>query len=166
MVMHSNVTDERHLDAERGAARGGAGRGHEGHLLPHGELTCKQAILEVLLSTRPPGARHGIDILALAVYLQVRRRWRTLYESHPRLFAHEPSAVPREASKLMRALPRDVAVPAAQRFVIWAMDRLTQLQLQQQQFMQAIGHGSANSSVIAEVDSMSEADVSDTESEY
>jgi hypothetical protein len=92
-----------------------------------GELTCKQAILEVLLATLPPDARHDVDILAFAVYMQVRKRWRALYKSH----THEPS------TKVTHALPRDIAVPAAQRFVIWAMDRITKLQLQQQQFMQA-----------------------------
>jgi len=130
----------------------------------HSELTCKQAILEVLHSTLPPYARQNIDILAFEVYMQVRKRWRAMYESHCRLIAHVPP--PMEASKLMRTLPRDVAVPAAQRFVVWAMDRLIKLQLQQKEFMQANGLNFENSTVIDEVDSIAEADVSDAESEY
>lgn len=84
------------------------------------------------MSTRHPDDTKN---LASAVYLQVRKKWRALYNSHHRLSPHDP----RETSKIIRTLPRDVAVPAAQRFVIWAMDRLIQLHLQQQhQFMQSM----------------------------
>ena len=98
--------------------------------------------------------------------MQMRRRWRTLYEKHPRSSDNEPSPVPAMPSKRMRTLHREVAIPAAQRFVLWAMDKIRR---EQEAYFAAMGANiapSTTSSLIAEVESIAEADVSDAESDY
>ena len=166
MMLHSTNGKLHH--AERSVERGRGERGYARDILPLGEqahqrenehLTCKQAIAAVLC----PGP--GSDHLAYAIYMQVRRKWRKLYESQPPSFANEPSIVPGSPSKRMRTLHRDIAIPAARNFVMWAMNEITRIQRAQQELMQAADPSSASSSVIAEVASMPEADVSDNESD-
>ena len=101
-----------------------------------------------------------------AVYLQVRRKWRTVYERHPRSFGNEPSPVPAAPSKRMRSLPREVAIPAAQQLVAWAIGQIAISQQEQLMFMASNGAApSASSSMIAEAESIPEADVSDADSD-
>lgn len=145
---HMITTDIKNPDAYQGiegiAERGRDGRHHAGDVLSNGELTCKQAIAAVLHTPS--------DDFAHAIYLQVRRKWRTLYESHPT-----------SSSKQMRTLPRNIAIPAANRFVLWAMRNIAQAQQDQLLFMSR--HGiEPSSSMIAEADQTAEADVSDAES--
>jgi hypothetical protein len=130
------------LDAERSIARNRARRHDDSHILSNGDplqfFSCKQAIFEVLKSTMPKTSNKNIGYLAFAVYVQVRGKWRTVYNSQPRVYLNEPSGAPLgvvappppvvgQPSKRMRALPREIAIPAAERLVTWAMDRITQL---------------------------------------
>lgn len=150
--------DGRVPDSEGFTGGGGSGHQHGADLLPHGELTCQQAIAAVLYDPSPDFVH--------AIYMQVRRRWRTLYERHPRSFDNEPSPVPAAPSKRMRTLHRDVAIPAVQRFVRWAMEKQRREQEARFEAMGATVDPSAASSLIAEVESIVEADISDAESEF
>lgn len=83
-------------------------------------------------------------------------------ESHSCVFVNEPSALIGQPSKRMRTLPLEIALPTAERFVTWAMDRITQLQHDQHMFMQT----SSSHTHMADVTSSSviaDADVSDAD---
>ncbi len=154
MHSHGNLPDTQGC-----SERVGAGRHHAPNVLPHGEfLTCKQAIQSVTY------LKHS-DHLFFAIYMQVRRKWRTLYDSQPRSFINEPSPVSAAPSKRMRSIHRDIAIPAAQRLVQWAMVEIARKQQAQLEFMRVVGTASTSSSLVAEVDSIAEADVSGNESD-
>lgn len=76
------------------------------------ELTCKQAIRTVLDSPS--------DALVFAIYMHVRKKWRYICNQH------DPNK---------RTLHSDIAVPLAQRLVLWGMNKISETQDAQLQQM-------------------------------